>query len=57
MKQRNLIKKLTDAGYKLVRKGDHKIYAKPGHRSVQVPDHREVKEELAKKILRDAGVK
>ena len=56
MKQRDLVKKLTDDGYKLVRKGDHKIYAKEGHRSVQVPDHRDIKDILAKKILKDAGI-
>lgn len=57
MKQRDLIKRLTDAEYKQVRKGDHKIYAKPGCRPVQVPDHREINEYTAKAILRDAGLK
>ena len=56
MKQRDLIKRLTEAGYKQVRKGDHKIYEKPGHRPVQVPDHREINEYTAKAILRAAGL-
>ncbi|MDR0326420.1 MAG: type II toxin-antitoxin system HicA family toxin [Oscillospiraceae bacterium] len=57
MKQRDLIKKLEAGGYRLDRKGDHLIYEKKGSRPVQVPDHREIKEVLAKKILRDAGLK
>ncbi len=39
MKQRDLVKKLEAAGYKLSRKGSHKIYEKPGGPPVQVPDH------------------
>jgi predicted RNA binding protein YcfA (HicA-like mRNA interferase family) len=56
MKRRDLVKKLKDSGYKYVRTGDHEIYEKKGSRSVQVPNHREIKEELAKRILRDAGL-
>ena len=57
MKRRDLIKKLEAAGYRLDRIGDHAIYEKKGGRPVQVPNHREVKDVLAKKILRDAGIK
>ena len=57
MKRRDLIKKLKTAGYKLDRSGDHAIYEKEGCRSVQVPNHREIKEPLANKILRDAGLR
>ena len=56
MKQRDLIKRLTDNGFKRVRKGRHKIYEKEGCRAVQVPDHREINEYTAKAILKDAGL-
>lgn len=56
MKQRDLIKQLEAAGYRLNRKGDHKIYEKPGAPPVQVPDHRELNEFTAKKILKLAGL-
>jgi len=57
MKKRDLIKKLEASGYKLNRKGDHRIYEKDGGRPVQVPDHNEINENTAKAILRDAGLK
>lgn len=57
MKQRELIKRLLEAGYRFERKGNHLIYAKPGGRAVQVPDHREINEMLARQILKDAGIK
>ena len=56
MKRRDLVKKLKQGGYKYDRTGKHEIYEKEGHRPIQVPNHREIKEELAKKILRDAGL-
>ena len=56
MKQRDLIKRLTDSGFRKVRKGKHKIYEKEGCRAVQVPDHREINEYTAKAILKDAGL-
>lgn len=56
MKQRDLIRKLEAAGYRLNRKGDHKIYEKPGGPPVQVPDHREINEYTAKAILKAAGL-
>ena len=58
MKRRDLVKKLESAGYRLDRNdGGHAVYEKRGSRPVQVPNHREVKEEIAKKILRDAGLR
>ena len=56
MKRRDLIKKLEAAGYKLDRKGDHKIYEKKGGNPVQVPDHNEINEYTAKAILKQAGL-
>lgn len=56
MKRRDLIKRLEKAGYRLERKGDHRIYEKDGSRPVQVPDHKEVNEYTAKAILKTAGL-
>jgi len=58
VKRRDLVKKLNAAGYHENRNdGGHAIFEKQGCRPVQVPNHREVKEVLARKILRDAGIK
>ena len=58
MKRRDLVKLLSQAGFKLERDdGDHSIYKKTGSRSVQVPRHRELTELTAKAILKAAGVK
>jgi len=57
MKHRDLVKKLEEAGYRLDRTGDHVIYEKRGCRPIQIPNHREIKETLARKILRDAGLR
>ena len=57
MKRRDLIRKLENAGYKLARKGDHRIYEKEGSRPVQIPDHNEINEYTAKAILKAAGLK
>jgi predicted RNA binding protein YcfA (HicA-like mRNA interferase family) len=57
MKRRDLIKKLTAAGYREARNdGGHAIYAKDGGRPVQVPNHREIAEGTAKAILKAAGL-
>ena len=56
MKQRDLIKKLIAAGYKMVRHETHKIFEKEGSCPVQVPDHREINENTAKAILKAAGL-
>ena len=53
MKQRDLIKRLEEAGYRWIRDdGGHTIYGKPGCRSIPVPRHREINENLAKGILK-----
>ena len=58
MKRRDLVKLLSQAGFKLERDdGDHSIYKKTGSRSVQVPRHRELNELTSKAILKAAGVK
>lgn len=57
MKRRDLIKRLTAAGYKADRDGDHTIFEKEGARPVQVPNHREINENTANAILRTAGLK
>lgn len=58
MKRRDLVKLLSQAGFKLERDdGDHSIYKKTGSRSVQVPRHRELNELTAKAILKAVGVK
>ena len=58
MKRRDLVKRLTAAGYREVRNdGGHAIYAKEGSRPVQVPNHREVNEYTARAILKVAGLK
>jgi len=58
MKQRDILKRLRDAGYQIIREdGDHINLRKPGCRSIQVPKHREVNENTAKQILKDAGLK
>ena len=58
MKQRDLIKMLEDAGYTLIRDtGNHMIFSNPGHRNIPVPRHKEIKENLAKAILKQAGIK
>ena len=56
MKQRDLVRKLEAAGYRLKRKGDYKIYEKSGSPPIQVPDHRELNEYTAKAILKAAGL-
>ncbi len=57
MKRRDLIKRLTEAGFVLLRDdGDHTVYGKPDSRRVAVPRHREVDERTAKAILKAAGL-
>ncbi|MCR5728021.1 MAG: type II toxin-antitoxin system HicA family toxin [Lachnospiraceae bacterium] len=56
MKQRDLIKKLQDAGFKFERHGhDHEIF-KRGSDEEKVPRHREVNEKLARAILKKWGL-
>lgn len=56
MKQRELIKKLEKAGFKLVRHGSrHDVYAR-GSDEEEIPRHREINEALAKAIIRKWGL-
>ena len=57
MRQRDLIKKLEEAGFKFDRHGgNHDIY-KRGTDEEKIPRHREINENLAKAILRKWGLK
>lgn len=52
MKQRDLIKKLEDAGFSFERHGEnHDIY-RSGSDIEKIPRHKEVNEKLARMILR-----
>ena len=56
MKQRELIKKLEESGFKFDRHGgNHDIY-KRGNDEEKIPRHREINENLAKGILRKWGL-
>lgn len=56
MKQRDLIKKLIDAGFVFDRHGsNHDIYIRKGVLE-KVPRHKEVNEILAKSILKRNGI-
>lgn len=56
MKQRDLVKKLEDAGFTFERHGgNHDVY-KRGDEEEQIPRHKEVNERLAKAILRKWGL-
>lgn len=56
MKQRELVKKLEQAGFEFARHGsEHDIY-KRGQEEEQVPRHREINERLARAILRKWGL-
>ena len=57
MKRRDLLRALTAAGFSLIRsQGPHDVYAK-GALRIAVPRHREIKENLARAILGDAGLR
>ena len=57
MKQRDLVKRLTDNGFTLKRHGgNHDVYQKFGKPSITVPRHTDIKENLATQILKDAGL-
>lgn len=56
MKRRDLVRRLHAAGYFLVRsRGPHDVFGR-GALRIAVPRHTEIKEHLARKILRDAGI-
>ena len=57
MKQRDLIKKLEQAGFRFERHGaEHDVYRR-GSDIEEVPRHREINERLARKILKKWGLK
>lgn len=57
MKQRDLVKKLNQNGWYLLKHGgEHDIYTN-GIKKVQVPRHKEIKEILAQSILKQAELK
>ena len=56
MKQRDLIKKLQNAGFRFVRHGGaHDIY-KRGQEEEKIPRHKEINEKLARAILKKWGL-
>lgn len=57
MKQRDLIKRLEDAGFTFERHGGrHDVY-KRGNDEEEIPRHKEINERLANKILRKWGLR
>lgn len=57
MKRVDLVRLLEKDGWYLKRNGgNHDIFAKPGMKPLIIPRHAEIKEGLAKKILRSAGL-
>ena len=57
MKRRDVIKKLEEEGFQILRdKGDHTVYYKKGKPLAVVPRHREISENTAKEILKQAGL-
>jgi mRNA interferase HicA len=56
VKQRELIKKLEDAGFQFTRHGgNHDIYVR-GNDIEKIPRHKEINEQLARAILRKWGL-
>lgn len=56
MQRKDLIKKLTNAGWWLAREGGrHDIYTN-GQQSEPIPRHREINEILAKAIIKRQGL-
>ena len=56
MKQRDLVKKLEDAGFVFERHGsNHDVYVR-GKEKEEVPRHKEIDERLAKAIIRKRGL-
>jgi len=56
MKRRVLTRKLEEAGFVLLRRGNsHDVYAR-GRDREEVPRHREINEVLAKRILKRWGL-
>lgn len=56
MKRRDLVRRLLTAGFVLVRsRGPHDVFGR-GVLRIAVPRHNEIKEYLARKILKEAGI-
>jgi predicted RNA binding protein YcfA (HicA-like mRNA interferase family) len=56
VKRRDLVRRLLAAGFVLIRsRGPHDVYGRDALR-IAVPRHTEIKEYLARKILREAGI-
>ena len=56
MKQRDLVKKLENAGFVFERHGsNHDVYVR-GTEKEEVPRHKEIDERLAKAIIRRRGL-
>lgn len=56
MKQRDLVKKLENAGFVFERHGsNHDVYAR-GMEKEEVPRHKEIDERLAKAIIKRRGL-
>jgi mRNA interferase HicA len=56
MKQRDLVKKLVDAGFEFYRHGgNHDIYIRDNEIE-KIPRHTEINEQLAKAIIRKWGL-
>lgn len=57
MKQRDLVKKLLEAGFEFKEHGGNHDTYKRGSDTEQIPRHREINEITAKKILKKWGLK
>lgn len=57
MKRRDLIKKLTKAGWYQKREGSNHDIWTDGKHVEEIPRHREINEQLAKDILKKYGLK
>jgi len=56
VKRRDLVRRLLTAGFVLVRsRGPHDVFGR-GVLRIAVPRHNEIKEYLARKILKEAGI-
>lgn len=56
MKRRDLVRQLESVGFSLIRtNGPHDVFSN-GTLKTAVPRHREIKEYLARKILKEAGL-
>jgi predicted RNA binding protein YcfA (HicA-like mRNA interferase family) len=56
VKRRNLVRQLLAAGFVVVRtRGPHDVFGR-GTVRIAVPRHTEIKDHLARKILKEAGL-